>query len=105
MTVGMHTATTTESRGTARLMIKGVPMAVDMRTTTIKGARGTVWTGRGRVHDDRHVRRHHQGGARRGEDVTNGEPMAVGAHRHHQKGGVGVRRGWAERMWEQLPQL
>ena len=25
-------------------MIKGVPMAVDMRTTTIKGARGTAWT-------------------------------------------------------------
>ena len=34
--------------------------------------------------------------------MTNGEPMAVGAHRHHHRGGV--RRGWAERMWE-LPQL
>ena len=40
----MHAAAT-GARGTARLVIKGVPMAVDMRTTTIKGARGTVWTG------------------------------------------------------------
>ena len=40
----MHAATTTGARGTARLVIKGVLMAVDIRATTIKGARGLAWT-------------------------------------------------------------
>jgi hypothetical protein len=63
-------------------------------------ARHGVDHGRGRVHDDRHVRRHHQGGARRGED----DQRRAHGGRCAPPPPKGVRRGWAERMWE-LPML
>ena len=67
-----------------------MPMAVDMRTTTIKGARGTAWTtveGECMTID---MCAATIKGARGAARTTNGEPMAVGAHRHHQRRGCGA---------------
>ena len=82
----MHAATTTGARGTERLVIKGVPMAVDMRTTTIKGARGTAFTTAEGECMTIDMCAATIKGARGAARTTNGEPMAVGAHRHHQRG-------------------
>ena len=67
-----------------------MPMAVDMRTTTIKGARGTAWTtveGECMTID---MCAATIKGARGAARTTNGEPMAVDAHRHHQRGECGA---------------
>jgi hypothetical protein len=91
----MHAATTTGARGTERLVIKGVPMAVDMRTTTIKGARGTAWTtveGECMTID---MCAATIKGARGAARTTNGEPMARSVRTATTKGGSAARLGGA----------
>ena len=85
----MHAATTTGARGTERLVIKGVPMAVDMRTTSIEGARGTAWTTVEGECTTIDMCAATIKGARGAARTTN-SAMAVGAHRHHQRGECGA---------------